>query len=47
VVATAGGTAPPPPFPRTFAIVLFVAAAIVAGIVTYFGVTGHLGAGVP
>ena len=37
----------PVPFPRTFVIVSFAAAILVAVIVIYFGVKGQLGAGIP
>ncbi len=37
----------PPPFPRTFAIVSFAAAILVAAVIIYFGVKGQLGAGIP
>lgn len=37
----------PPPFPRTFTIVIFVLAVVVAAAVIYFGANGTLGAGIP
>lgn len=37
----------PPPFPRTFVIVSFAAAVVVAALVIYFGVKGQLGASIP
>ncbi len=37
----------PAPFPRTFVILSFAAAILVAVIVIYFGVNGQLGAGIP
>ena len=37
----------PVPFPRTFVIVSFAAAILVAAVVIYFGVNGQLGAGIP
>ena len=36
-----------PPVPRTFLLAVFAASILVGAVVMYFGVTGHLGSGIP
>ena len=35
------------PVPPAFVIAIFAVALVVAGLIAYFGIMGHLGAGVP
>jgi hypothetical protein len=48
---TASATFPDPdasaPVPRWFLVVVFAAATLVGALIAYYGITGHLGSGIP
>ena len=40
-------SSPDPSIPPAFLIVVFAVAILIGALVAYFGITGHLGAGIP